>query len=113
MNDILLTPIRLSELELLIQNSMRKILLENQSNKNHDEEWKDLNSLIEYLPEHPAASTVYTWVSKNAIPFNKRGKHLYFLKSEIDEWLKSGRKKTIAEIRQEADEFLTSKRRKG
>lgn len=35
------------------------------------------------------------------IPMYRKGKKLYFLRSEIIEWIKSGRIKTIAEIEQE------------
>jgi hypothetical protein len=34
-----------------------------------------------------------------------------FLKSEIDEWLKSGRRKTAAELRSEAAVFVAKKGR--
>jgi hypothetical protein len=36
---------------------------------------------------------------------------LRFLKSEIDLWLKQGRKKTYAETAIEADEYLANKKR--
>jgi hypothetical protein len=34
-----------------------------------------------------------------------------FLKSEIDEWLKSGKRKTAAELKAEAAEFVAKKGR--
>jgi hypothetical protein len=33
-----------------------------------------------------------------------------FLKSEIDSWLKEGRRKTVAEIQAEAAQFATSRK---
>jgi hypothetical protein len=39
------------------------------------------------------------------------GKKLMFLKSEIDEWLKSGKRKTAAELKAEAAEFVAKKGR--
>jgi hypothetical protein len=33
-----------------------------------------------------------------------------FLKSEIDTWLKLGRKKTVAEIQAEAEQYVNNKR---
>jgi hypothetical protein len=39
----------------------------------------------------PCQNTIYKWKRKGIIPFHKRSKHLYFLRSEIDSWLKSKR----------------------
>src|SRR5687768_13534004 len=52
--------------------------------------------------------TIYGKVSRNEIPVNKQGKRLYFYKSELGNWIKEGRKKTVSEIRQEAEEIITS-----
>ena len=45
-----------------------------------------------------AVPTIYSLTSKNLIPHSKRGKQLYFHKSELLEWISSGRSKTRAEI---------------
>jgi hypothetical protein len=90
---------RLSNIESLL------IDLKNPSNPPpapDPDRWFSLPELIEYLPEKPKVQTVYSWVSNALIPVNKKGKRLYFLKSEIDLWLKSGRRKTFAELQQEA-----------
>jgi excisionase family DNA binding protein len=50
-------------------------------------------------------SSIYGLVHKNKIPYHKKGK-LYFLKSEIIEWLKSGRHHNKQEIETLADEYL-------
>jgi predicted DNA-binding transcriptional regulator AlpA len=63
--------------------------------------WMTVPELIEYLPEHPHKFTVYKWVREATIPVNKSSKQLRFLKSEIDAWIKSGRRKTYAELRAE------------
>jgi len=60
--------------------------------------WMNIDELCDYLPDHPVKFTVYSWVAKSAIPVNKKSKKLFFLKSEIDAWLNSGRKKTYAEL---------------
>ncbi len=49
--------------------------------------------------------TLYTLVHKAEIPVSKRGKRLYFSKQELTDWIKAGRKKTVAEINSEADTF--------
>ena len=48
-----------------------------------------------------AISTLYSKVSRNEIPVCKRGNRLYFDRAEILEWVRSGRVKTIEEIRKE------------
>ena len=76
-------------------------LVINQRNPEPDA-WFDILGLCDYLPDKPAKATVYTWVRERKIPYNKKGKKLAFLKSEIDTWIKSGRHKTTAEIQAEA-----------
>jgi excisionase family DNA binding protein len=71
--------------------------------------WLDLNELCLYIPDKPSKPTVYGWVNARTIPVHKGGKKLRFLKSEIDNWLKQGRKKTMAEIASEPDTYLKKK----
>jgi excisionase family DNA binding protein len=47
-----------------------------------------------------AVPTLYSKVSRKEIPVNKQGKRLYFYKSELEEWIKQGRKKTFIELRE-------------
>lgn len=53
-----------------------------------------------------AVPTIYGKVSNNSIPYNKRGKRLYFLKSELIEYIKQGRNKTNLEIEKDAESYL-------
>lgn len=74
--------------------------------------WLNLEELIEFDPVKRSKATYYRYVRERLIPFHKKGKNLFFLKSEIDEWLRSGRIKTIKEIRTEAEgDFVTKKRK--
>ncbi len=50
--------------------------------------------------------TVYGLVHQKNIPFHKKGKRLYFLKSEILNWIKEGKSKTKSDIRKDADSYL-------
>lgn len=61
------------------------------------DQWLNVQELSEYLPDRPAVATIYDHTANDKIPFHKKSKRLYFLKSEIDEWLRTGRKKTKAE----------------
>ncbi|MCR5696413.1 MAG: helix-turn-helix domain-containing protein [Marinilabiliaceae bacterium] len=72
--------------------------------------WFDMKELSAYLPDHPARQTVYGWISRHAIPYHKKGKKLQFLKAEIDSWLKTDKRKTVAELRVEALQFVNSKK---
>lgn len=56
--------------------------------------------------------TLYGYVSRNDIPFSKKGKRLYFSKQELNDWIKSGRKKTIAEMADEAPHHLKIRNKK-
>lgn len=72
--------------------------------------WFNLQELCEYLPDRPARQTVYGWIGQHAVPYHKKGKKLQFLKSEIDAWLKSDKRKTAAELQAEAIQFINAKR---
>ncbi|MDB4104812.1 helix-turn-helix domain-containing protein [Salibacteraceae bacterium] len=50
--------------------------------------------------------TIYSKVSKCELPVMKRSKRLYFSSTELMEYLKEGRKKSNAEIEQEAEAYL-------
>jgi excisionase family DNA binding protein len=43
-------------------------------------------------------STIYGKVCRREIPVSKQGKKLYFDKTELLNWIKAGRKSTIAEV---------------
>jgi hypothetical protein len=81
--------------------------------------WFDVNSLSEYLPSRPKRQTIYGYIYNKRIPFHKNDgeKKPRFLKSEIDDWLRQGKKKTSSEIEaetiSETDSFLSTLKRKG
>lgn len=55
--------------------------------------------------------TLYSKVSKSELPVMKRGKRLYFSRTELMEYIKEGRKKSNAEIEVEAEAYLTDKKK--
>jgi len=59
---------------------------------------------------HLSVPTVYGLVQRAEVPVCKRGKRLYFSKKELVGWILSGRKKTMSEIRDEAETYLLKKR---
>jgi len=50
-----------------------------------------------------AKSTIYSLVSKRAIPHSKRGKRLYFSRKALLDWIDEGRRKTETEICSDAE----------
>lgn len=61
---------------------------------------------------HAAKSTVYQWVHSGKIPFHKprQGKRLLFFEDEIIAWIKNGRRLTLNELTQQADESVAQRR---
>lgn len=55
--------------------------------------------------------TIYSKVSKGELPVMKRSKRLYFSSTELMEYLKEGRKKSNAEIEQEAEAYLLNNKK--
>ena len=93
--------------------SLRQALAEKGSSTPEPDQWFNLEEFCQYHPSKPAATTVYGWVSRRAVPHKRDGKHLLFLKSEIDGWLKAKSRKTSDELAQAAEMHLTSMQRKG
>ncbi len=48
-------------------------------------------------------ATIYSKICKKEIPFNKKGKRIYFYKQELMEWIKSGRVKTYTEMKNDIE----------
>lgn len=89
---------------------IKRLLLEKSSEQpTETDHWFDLIELCQYHPDKPTKPTVYGWVNAGTIPVHKGGKKLRFLKSEIDNWLRQGRKKTLAETAAEAENYLKKK----
>ena len=89
-----------NELEGLIHSTVRKAIRE-QTNKTEAEEVIFLNIKQASQLLNLARQTIYGLTSKNEIPFLKRGKKLYFKKSELEQWINEGKQKSITEFRNE------------
>lgn len=53
--------------------------------------------------------TIYGHSSKSLIPCMKKGRKLFFSKSELIEWIRQGKKKTLTEIEKEIEESTSKK----
>lgn len=78
---------------------------------NHSQPKADNPLSIDEVSEFIGKSkpTIYGYVSRNEIPHSKSGGRLYFFKSELIEWIKQSRVKTIQELE---DEVVLPNRRK-
>ena len=75
---------------------------------------KDLDELLNITQASEllglALPTLYALTSSRRIPHSRKGKKLYFSKTELTEWVKSGKRKTISEIETEAENFTSKKK---
>jgi len=58
-----------------------------------------------------AKSTVYKMTSSRLIPHSKIGKKIIFKKNDLDEWINKHKIKTRDEIEQEAEAYLSRRRK--
>jgi len=78
---------------------------------------KELLHSDEYLTVEEASkiinlkvSTIYTLTCRKKIPYFKRGKKIYFRKSELEEWISQGKKCPVPE-KTVSSMFLRNKRK--
>ena len=89
---------------------IEKILNEKRKEETSEvDKWFNLIEFCNYHPDKPSKPTVYGWVNSGIVPVHKGGKKLRFLKSEIDNWLKQGKKRTLLETLEETENFLKLK----
>jgi len=90
---------------------LKKLLIE-QSNLQPTEKPEQLLTIQETAQFlNLAVPTIYSKVSKREIPVMKRGKRLYFSSTELMEYIKTGRKKSNAEIEAEAKNYLLNNKK--
>ena len=101
------------QLSSLIENAVRKVLGEspNPTTQPAGDQLLTIQEAAALL--HLSVPTVYGLVHRKEVPVSKKGKRLYFSKDELNAWIKTGRKKTVAEISKEAEaEFLNAHKKK-
>ena len=115
MHDVLLTPIRLNELETMIQHSVDKAMKAftgSQPATDHDR-LMNVDEAAEFLGL--SKSSIYSMTCKGVLPIMKMngGRKLYFSRNDLMEFLKAGRKMTDAEIEASPEQFLKPLKKKG
>lgn len=108
MNEIVLTSIKINELEILIENSVSKALIQcGVAHKTEPIETEpdilDIRQASKFL--NLAVPTIYGLVSRRALISYKQSKKLYFKRSELLQWIQSGKRSSLAEIQANAKNF--------
>ena len=98
---------RLSNIENLLLDLKHKP--EKAEHKTQPEQLLTIQQASEFL--NLSVHTIYSKVSKNELPYMKRSKRLYFSRTELLDYLKQGRKKSNAEIEQEAEAYLLNNKK--
>jgi len=75
---------------------MECLLLNLQPKDESENELLNISEAAKFLKV--SVASLYTKVSRKEIPVSKPGKRLYFNRKELQEWIRSGKKKTRSEI---------------
>lgn len=84
------------------------ILQKKEPQKEQTEEFLTIQQAAELL--NLSVPTMYSKVSRNELPVMKQGKRLYFSRPELIAYLRSGKKKSQAEIEAEAEQYFKHKK---
>ncbi|RLJ60774.1 AlpA family transcriptional regulator [Lacinutrix venerupis] len=91
-------------LDQLVDKLVNKIANSSQNHQNDSEELLDVTQTSQLIKL--TKPTLYGLVHKNKIPFYKKGKKLYFYKSEILKWIDSGRSTSESDLEQVANNYI-------
>lgn len=83
---------------------LEELLKELQPKEENENELMTIQEAADFLKVTVPA--LYAKVSRHDIPVNKPGRRLYFNKNELKKWVAASRKKTVLEIRKEAEERI-------
>jgi excisionase family DNA binding protein len=113
MHNVVLSPIDpetlISSISERVTANILKAVRNEQPTTDQPEQLLTIQEAAEYLSL--TVPTMYSKVSKGELPVMKRSKRLYFSRTELLEYLKDGRKKSNAEIEQEAKAYLLNNKK--
>jgi len=113
MHNVVLSPIDpetlISSISERVTANILKAVRNEQPTTDQPEQLLTIQAAAEFLSL--TVPTMYSKVSKREIPCMKRSKRLYFSRTELLEYLKDGRKKSNAEIEQEAEAYLLNNKK--
>ena len=100
-------PRAVSELHQKLDN-LQDLLLESRQPVPSAIELMTVTQAAEFL--NLSVQTLYGKVCHREIPVSKKGKRLYFYKSELEEWIKSGKKQTMTELREQLPSLVGTRK---
>lgn len=113
MHNVVLSPIDpetlISSISERVTANILKAVRNEQPTTDQPEQLLTIQEAAEFLSL--TVPTMYSKVSKREIPVMKRSKRLYFSRTELLDYLKDGRKKSNAEIEQEAKAYLSNNKK--
>lgn len=111
MQAVTITQISPPELQTLIEDSIKKVFenLTIGNSKAEEDALLTVKQAAEFLTL--SVPTLYGLISKGEVPVMKRSKRCYFLKQDLINYLKAGRRMSSAEINAEAAQYLQQKKR--
>ena len=110
MENFVLTQLSLAEIRQLLRQELESFFADHLPLAAAQSESDEIGSIALALEITGLAKpTIYGLVAQSKIPFMKRGKKLYFSRKELTEWIRQGKRKTVADIEAEADRYLSGK----
>ena len=101
-------PKAFTSLQETVNNIERLLLQKNNERQPETDELLTVQDCAKFLTL--SVPTVYGLIAKGELPVMKRSKRCYFSKTELINYLKEGRKKTLTEISSDATAYLKKKK---
>ena len=101
-------PKAVTSLQETVNNIERLLLQKSNEHQPEADELLTVQDCAKFLTL--SVPSIYGLIAKGELPVMKRSKRCYFSKIELLNYLKQGRKKTLAETASEADQYLKSKK---
>lgn len=113
MENVVFTNLSIPEIRQLFRQELETYFEANkqpeQTPTEHPEQLLSIQQAAKFL--NLTVPTMYSKVSKGELPVMKQGKRLYFSRTELMEYVKTGRKKSNAEIEAEAKAYLLNNKK--
>lgn len=96
-------------LKVMVKDVVKEVLQDFQTTENQQGENELMTSKEAAKFLHLSQNTIYQKASQMEIPHFKRGKRIYFQKSELLKYIEEGRVKTVQDLQEEAKNFSPKK----
>lgn len=110
MQNVFLTQLSIPEVRQLLREEIKEALAQHSpSDQNENKKILNFEEACTYLSI--SKSHGYKLTSKGLIPHSKRGKRIYFKKSDLETYLLSNKVTTVADLNQEMENYLQNNRK--